>query len=477
MLDVLSAKTTPLSAVMHRGKSPAFSAARKQNDRKIRARVEKILLAGPAYRAKISGMDRFNVLRIAFKGLAAHKVRAFLSMLGIIFGVASVVAVITVSEGARTQMLKQLAALGANNIIVDGLDGRRDKSGERGRKKHTRLYSAGLTLREALEARKLTPGVEDVAALRRLGVNVRRNATTWEAEAWGATASFLDVMGFPLREGRWFNPADEAAARRVCVLESNIADRYFGTHSPIGKTVVVAQDAYEIIGVLRSKEKSAEKYDVAKVELLNKRLYIPLSTALTHTTQNPLADEIGQAVFRCRSTNDIRPAAKFLEDFYTAAHHCEGRPPEDRDFKVLIARDLLKQIMSTQNIFNIVMLCSAGISLLVGGIGIMNIMLANVGERRWEIGIRRAVGATQSDILLQFLFESLAICLIGGLVGCLLGLGFKGAVAYFAGWETRWVWWAAWAAVGVAFFDGVLFGTYPAWKAAGLDPIDALRYE
>jgi putative ABC transport system permease protein len=422
-------------------------------------------------------MDWLNAVNIAFKALLVHKVRAFLSMLGIIFGTASVVAVITVSEGARTEVLKQLAALGADNIIVVGIENWQENAGDRERKKRTRLHSEGLTLREAEEAARHAPGVDNFTAIRRLPVGVRRGAQTWGVEPVGATASFLEVMGFDLRMGRWFTPADEESARRVCVLEDDVARRYFGDDSPLDASVIVNHEPYTIIGVLKSKEKSSDKYDVAQVDRLNRRLYVPLAAASARMPRNPLADEVDRVIFHCGSTDDIQPAARFLERFYLSAHRCEGREEEDRDYRVLIARDLLRQIVSAQNIFNIVMLCSAGISLLVGGIGIMNIMLANVGERRWEIGLRRAVGATQRDILSQFLFESLAICLLGGLAGCVLGAFFQLAVGQLTGWETSWNWWAVVAAGGVSLFDGVLFGTYPAWQAARMDPIDALRYE
>jgi putative ABC transport system permease protein len=213
------------------------------------------------------------------------------------------------------------------------------------------------------------------------------------------------------------------------------------------------------------------------IRALNRRVYIPLQTALNRTTREPLADELGEVIFQCRDSGDIRVAAGLIESFYEASHRMEGVPQDERDYQVLIAKELLEKIEEAQRIFNIVMLCSAGISLVVGGIGIMNIMLANVSERRREVGIRRAVGATQTDILKQFLLESLIVCLVGGVMGCVLGVAFTGLVHHLTAWQTTLPLWGMFAAVVVSLLDGVAFGTYPAWKAAQLDPIEALQYE
>ena len=419
-----------------------------------------------------------NSARIGLSGLAVHKFRAALSMLGIIFGVASVVAVIAVSEGARGEVMKQLAAMGANNIMVTGLEWRSGGNEARDLKKKTRLHSEGLTLREAGEAFSRCKLIEDFAPLRKVRASVRLEETPLAAEVIGTTPSFLSVMGYRLREGRWIAKEDEAAARRVCVLEDAVRQDYFSFSSPLGRTLVIDHEPYEIIGVLESKEASSDtKYEVVDIKQLNRRVYVPLAAALNRTTLEPLSDEVSEIIFRCRSASEIRPAAEVLNRFYETAHNMEQLPPEERDYKVRVAQDLVKQTESSQMIFNYVMACSAGISLVVGGIGIMNIMLANVTERRREIGIRRAVGATQNDILYQFLFESLSICLLGGLLGCLLGVIFAFIVESRTGWQTSIAWWSMFVALGVSLLDGVAFGTYPAWKAGRLDPIEALRYE
>jgi putative ABC transport system permease protein len=420
-----------------------------------------------------------NAIRIGLKGLAVHKFRAVLSMLGIIFGVASVVAVIAVSEGARTEVIKQLAAMGANNIMVTGLDWRSGGSESRDLKKKARLHSNGLTIREAEEAITACPLIVEYAPIHKtFQAAVRLNETPMSADVVGTTPSFLGVMGYHLKEGRWFVQPDETHARRVCVIEDAIRQEYFKLGSALGKMLVIEHEPYEVVGVLEGKEASSDqKYEVVDIKQLNRRVYIPLNAALARTTQNPLSDEVSEIIFKCKAAADIRPAAALLNRFFEKAHNMENTPPEDRDYKVRVAQDLVKQTEASQKIFNYVMGCSAGISLVVGGIGIMNIMLANVTERRREIGIRRAVGATQHDILRQFLFESLSICLLGGLMGCVLGVGFTFMVHHLTQWQTALAWWSMVVALGVSLLDGVAFGTYPAWKAGKLDPIEALRYE
>ncbi|HEY3319543.1 MAG TPA: ABC transporter permease [Planctomycetota bacterium] len=419
-----------------------------------------------------------NAVRIGLMGLAVHKFRAALSMLGIIFGVASVVAVIAVSEGARGEVMKQLAAMGASNIMVRGLDWRSSGSESRDLKKKSRLHSNGLTVREGLAGMREAPLVLAQAPRRVVHASVRMNETPMSAEVSATTPIFLQVMGYKLREGRWFVPADEENSRRVCVLEDALRQEYFKLASPLGKTLVIDHECYEVIGVLESKAASSDqKYEVVDIKQINRRIYIPLSTALARTTREPLADDVSEIIFQCRDITDVHPVAAVLNRFFEKAHNMEGIRPEDRDYKVQIAQDLVKQTEESQRIFNYVMACSAGISLVVGGIGIMNIMLANVTERRREIGIRRAVGATMNDILQQFLFESLSICLLGGLMGCMLGIGFTFMVHQLTGWQTALAWWSMAVALLVSLMDGVAFGTYPAWKAGRLDPIEALRYE
>ena len=422
-------------------------------------------------------MQWFSALRVGLTGLSVHKIRAALSMLGIIFGVASVVAVIAVSEGAKTEMLKQLAALGANNIIVRGLDWRSTGTEMRDKKKKSRLLSEGLTLREAETVFASTDLFKGFAPLTKTTAAVRRDEQPVLARVFGTSPDFIRVMDFKLREGRWLNEQDEQGGRRVCVVEETVAFEAFPLSSPVGETLIIDHEPYVVVGVLRSKEETEEKYTVVDIAQLNRRIYVPMAAALYRTTREPLSDEVSEVIFHCRDSDSIPVAAELLERFYETSHGMAKIKEEDRDYQVLVAKELLGKIEEAQKIFNIVMLCSAGISLVVGGIGIMNIMLANVSERRREVGIRRAVGATQGDILRQFLLESLIICMVGGIMGCVLGVAFTYGVQEMTGWQTSLPLWGMLAAVSVSLLDGVAFGTYPAWKAGKLDPIEALQYE
>ena len=422
-------------------------------------------------------VEWINAARIGLAGLTVHKFRAALSMLGIIFGVASVVAVIAVSEGARGEVLKQLAALGASNIMVDDLDWRAS-SEKRDLKKQTRLHSAGLTVEEADAIARSCSLISNHAPLRKVQASIRLDEQPVNAEVIGTTPAYADVMGLRLQKGRWLTATDDALARRVCVIDDTIRQEYFRLSSALGRAMVIDHEPYEVVGIIENVETSSDsKYSVDDVKQLNRRIYIPLQAALSRTTLDPLSDEVSRVIFQCVAPERVHEAAAVLGRHYEASHNMASFAQGARDYAVSVAQDLVKQTERSQEIFNYVMACSAGISLVVGGIGIMNIMLANVTERRREIGTRRAVGATQSDILRQFLFESLSICLLGGILGCLLGVGFTALVHSMTGWQTKWAWWSMFAAMGVSLLDGVVFGTYPAWQAGKLDPIEALRYE
>ena len=443
-------------------------------------------------------MSPLETSKLAFKSLLLQKVRAGLSMLGIVFGVASVVAVVAVAEGGKREVMRLLQALGAANIIVRAQNFEHDHA----KREQARKRSQGLLLKEVHTLGRGCPlfsSYVPVKYLRPYGlpVNVRAGERlVTEPEVAGTLPQYLEVTGFVLSEGRFFSSDDEENCRRVCVLEEEVARELWPAQGAVGKTVFIDSEPYAVVGVMRRKHTGEHKYEPAaepkesgqsEVDRLwrrlvaegrlNRRIYIPLSCALSRTTQSKLASELDEAIFRARSVEDLPAAKDSIIRFLASTHGMEDFSPEDRDFKVEVAMDLIRQTQENQHIFNWVIRATAGISLLVGGIGIMNIMLANVTERRREVGIRRAVGATQADIVKQFLFEALAICFVGGVVGVLVGVLMSYVVSWLAGYRTAIALWGVLTALLLSLADGVVFGTYPAYKAGALDPIEALRYE
>ena len=428
-------------------------------------------------------MSWLEALRIAVRGMLGLKIRAALSMLGIIFGVASVVAVISVSEGARSEFMKQLAAMGADNVMVQA----REFGGDQEKVKAARKVSKGLTVAEADFLASQLRVVSMHAPVKVLDVNVRSGTRKVNCPVVGTRPEFLAVKQFRLREGRFLTEDDGDRHVRVCVIEEALCEELFPFEKALGKNIFIDHEPYRVVGVMRSKETTEKKYEVVDIGELNRTIYIPLSCSLDRTPRRNLAAEIDEVIFQISDPDGspdgsppptmLNDSARLIRAFYLRAHSMVGVQPEDRDFDVTIALDLVRQRQKSEEIFAWTLLIFAGISLVVGGIGIMNIMLANVTERRREIGIRRAVGADQLDILKQFLFEALAICLLGGFLGLFAGVVFTWWVAALTGWKTILSAWAILVAMAFSLADGVAFGTYPAYRAARLDPIEALRYE
>lgn len=445
-------------------------------------------------------MTWWETALVALKSLSRHRVRAGLSMLGIVFGVASVVAVVSVAEGGKREVLRLLDALGAANIRVKAQNFESDIE----KRKAVRSRSEGLRLSEAEYLGEKFPLFAAYAPLRHLApygmpVNVRHGERTVTAPAVvGTTASFLEVTGFKLREGRFLNELDERNYLRVCVLEDEIRREIWPFGEAVGKRLFIDNEPYQVVGVLASKptgerkfepaaepgETSGRESDVDKLwkrvvaeSRLNRRIYVPLSCAVARTTQAKASSEIDEVIFKVRSVEDLPAAKDTILRFLTAAHRVGNLPPADRDFSVEVAMDLIRQTQENQRIFNWVIGAAAGISLLVGGIGIMNIMLANVTERRREIGIRRAVGASERDVIRQFLSEAMAICLVGGVVGLFLGFAMSELISLLAGYSTAIALWGVLVGLFVSIADGITFGIYPAYKAAKVDPIEALQME
>jgi putative ABC transport system permease protein len=401
--------------------------------------------------------ESFNV---GVDALRTHKLRSLLTMLGIIFGVAAVISMLSIGEGAKEEALQQIAQMGINNIIVQNLQAEDTAEGSDSDNK-----SQGLRMADAAAILEVNPLLEGSVPQRVLNVTAQYGSERVSTMVIGTLPDYALVMEYRAAHGTFFNYLDELETRRVCVLGAELKRELFYFRDPLGARVKLEDDWFTVVGIME------RKFTVDGGEDMNRQIYIPLSTALQRFKREPFESEIDRIVARVAEPERVREAANIV--FATL----QRRHQQAQDFQISIPEELLRQRQRTQRIFNIVMGCIAGISLLVGGIGIMNIMLASILERTREIGVRRAIGATRKDIMGQFLFEAALLSICGGLVGVVLGWAMTGVITLYAGWKTIVSLFSIGLAFGVSAAVGIAFGFYPARQAAMMDPIVALRYE
>jgi len=404
--------------------------------------------------------------RMGLDNLRNHKLRSLLTTLGVIFGVTAVVSMLSIGEGAKRAAVEQIKLLGTNNIRIRRLDLTPQQAEEA-----DRMQSDGLTHRVGEIIRTNLPNLTGVCPLRFLDEEVARGARQSSGRVIGTGVDYAQVTNFKPAEGRFLAALDERLAKRVCVIGQDVETELFGQGNAINRRIRIGDDWFTVVGVMEQKKVRKGGTNVIAVRDINKDIYIPIATALTRFTDADRPDMVDEIAVRVSSENEVMPIADVLKRTLSRTHH------NAKDYEIVIPAELLAQSQRTQRLFNIIMGSIAAISLLVGGIGIMNIMLASVTERTREIGIRRAVGATRRDVLSQFLNETVLVSVAGGLMGIVLGVIMAKVINLFAGWETV----ISLAGVLVAFTIsaavGIVFGIYPARKAAELDPIDALRYE
>ena len=414
-------------------------------------------------------MDLRETINLSLVGLLSHKLRTMLTMLGIIFGVAAVIAMLSIGEGAKQESLDQIRQMGINNIIVQHWD-KDDDEGEGANTDQNR--SSGLSWDDAASIEKICPIADYVTPQRELKIKAQTQGNTFRTIAVGTTPDYLTILDAKMGSGVFFSNQDLRDSKRVCVLGADAKRALFFFDDPLGGRVKIRNQWFTVIGVLADKGAAGGKIGgVLEVRNTDEDIYIPLTTLLNRFHWEPGEAELTQITVNIPDSAQLQEAAAIVRTILNRRH----RGVED--FKIAIPEELLRQSQKTQQIFNIVMGCIAGISLLVGGIGIMNIMLASVLERTREIGIRRALGARRHDILSQFLVESLLVSLIGGLSGVILGCAIPEIITLYAGWRTIVQPWTIALALGVSGTIGIGFGIYPARQAALLNPIDALRYE
>jgi putative ABC transport system permease protein len=399
-------------------------------------------------------------------GLFSHKLRSFLTMLGIIFGVGAVIAMLSIGAGARKEALDQIKLLGTNNIIVrsETLVSETDEQG-------TVIEAAGLTREDVRSFLALNPLVELSVPQKELKlVRVAHQSQEARTSVIGTVPGICDALSFKTVKGSFFNYDDVQEGRRVAVLGSSVKERLFFFEEALGREIKIGDVWFTVAGVLESKPQSTGKGGIGDRDL-NMDVYIPLTTALLRFENDPAQPEVDQIILKISDDKRIQEAANLAKALLDLRHR------KASDYRIVVPEELLRQSQKTQRIFNIVMGAIAGISLLVGGIGIMNIMLATILERTREIGVRRAIGATRKDILGQFLIEAVLLSFSGGIVGVLLGFAMTQAISSYAHWKTVIEFSSIFLAFTVSAAVGIVFGIYPARKAAMLDPIDALRYE
>ncbi len=407
-------------------------------------------------------LDAFGV---ALSSLAEHKLRTTLTMLGMMFGVGAVIAMLSIGAGAEREAMALIERLGTRNVVIRAKQYKPEELAE------IRKKSLGLSLRDVDALQEAVPGVEYAAPKIEIEPYKILSATgkTEGAAVYGVSHRHKDVTPFALAEGRLIDLADESHHGQVAVIGAGVRRDLFGADPAIGKDIKVNDVWFEVIGVLAPEANAASAVQGISVGSTEHEIYLPFTTALRKLDRDPLKSPLGEIVVR------LAPDAPAGETGAVVGTLLDRLHSGARDFEIVVPEALLRHSRETQRLFNLVMGLIAGISLLVGGIGIMNIMLATVLEQTREIGVRRAVGARRADIRFQFLVTAFTLAMLGGLLGVTMGVAIAHAVAAYADWPTVVTTWSIALSLGVSVLVGVASGLYPAVRAARLDPIQALN--
>lgn len=437
----------------------------------------------------------------AFSALIARPLQSFLTSLGIIFGVGAVIAMMAIGQGAKQEVLEQMKILGSNNLIVMPIKEQQegDVSEELGDEEESQRFSPGLTLADAESIVKIVPGIESVSPEILLETNFLRAGRKRSGKVVGVTNEFFKQASFSLEKGNTFTAQHLAQSASVCIIGADVKAKFFPKEDPLGKRIKVGKNWLTVIGIANRRSFSRSSLLDLGIRDFNMDIYVPIQTILLRYKNRSRVSpqDIQEAIQQMRNRDEDSdvPAAK--ENYHqldrlvvTVANEksmyqvaeitrrmLTRRHNDVVDTEVQIPEELLSQKEETTEMFNIVLISIAAISLLVGGIGIMNIMLASVMERIKEIGVRLSLGATKRDIITQFLSEALALSLIGGILGILLGVGLSLLIEQAAGIAAVVTALPIIVSFVVSFLVGVLFGIFPAMKAARQDPVVSLRHE
>ena len=441
---------------------------------------------------------------VALEAVTANKLRSMLTALGIIFGVAAVIAMLAIGAGAQEEILEQIKLVGVNNIVVSPVVEQTEEAVNEsggGEQREKKKFSPGLTLLDVESIEKVIPGIERISPEILLDTYIINNGIRRSAKLVGVNNSYFQLANFEFESGEYFSSTHMREGDRVCIIGNEVENRFFSEENPLGKKLKVGNQWLRVIGVLKRRYISEEYKANLGLRDFNMDVYTPINTVLIRyrnraaVTSSDIATaqeqnngdaqgegieqiqekrnyhQLDRLVVQTATTERLSNTAEVISRMLKRKHY------DVVDFEVTIPELLLKQQQQTKKIFNIVLGALAGISLLVGGIGIMNIMLASVMERIKEIGLRMAVGAKSSDIITQFLFEAMLISIVGGLIGIVLGMVIAAIIARIAEIPTIITLSSVLLSFGVAASIGLIFGIAPARKAASQNPINSLRYE
>jgi len=408
-------------------------------------------------------------LRRSVDNLLLHKLRSLLTMLGMIFGVAAVLSMLSIGAGAQQQVMAFIEDLGVRNLIVEAKE-----TTDRQVWAKVRQQSPGLSFRYVRAMQASVAGVDALSPRKRFTPTKLVPKSQGDTPVvYGIDPNYLSIGGLRVTSGRFFTAEEAAHGDAMCVLGEAARLNLFGVDDPIGRYVKVNEQWFHIVGL--AGPQAVAQGDVAGVPAQDRNnvIYVPTAAAILRLEDNnsSIRDEIDGVYIRVKPDADVTAAAATVRGILSASHRGAD------DYALVVPTELLAEQQRTKRIFDIVMVALASISLLVGGIGIMNIMLASVLERTREIGIRRAIGARRTDIVRQFVMETTLIAVAGGTVGLLVGASLSRAIASFAGWSTIISSGSLALAFSVSVLIGLVSGVYPAMKASHLDPVEALHYE
>lgn len=435
---------------------------------------------------KAIGAGRMKLtIKLGLKSLWLHRLRSLLTVLGIVFGVCSVIAMLAIGEGASYEAQEQIRSLGSNNIIVRSVKPPEEKSSTSQR---TWLLEYGITYADLERIRATLPGVEILVPARIMRQDVWNGGRRIDCDLYGTVPWYPEVNNHRVARGRFFTETEMNDGTYVAVLDAGVESALFPIDPAIGNTLRAGSHYYRVIGVMEPQSARLTK-DGASTPPANNangasgapnRIYVPLNAARKQFGEILVNQQSGsfeatrvelhEATVKVARLEDVVDTAQVIADLLAANHR-------KTDYEVVVPLELLRQAERTKRIFNIVLGAIAAISLLVGGIGIMNIMLASVTERTREIGIRRALGAKRRDIIIQFLVETVLLSGAGGVLGVILGIAIPMVITWFAGMKTIVTLWSPFIAFSISAMVGVVFGLYPALRAANMDPVEALRHE